>query len=135
MSLPTKADRELAARCGIPADAIKTAREEVLVKGVHWNTKSGRNAIEFTQEGRDKIAELISVEVPKPAEKQIMGEAVNLSVIRPCRNPMFCTIKTPQGLAQDIRIRRGARVRGGMLLKCAHDGEKWTCVHLGFKPL
>jgi len=134
---PTKADRDLAARFGLQAAAIMEMRVSKLEQDTHWKKARGQGAIIFTDDGLAEIERILSL---KPAEAVIPvkpdpASIVNLKVLRPCRNPLFCTVMTPDGKAADIRVRRNNRMRHGIILQCAFVDNKWKCVHPGFAPL
>jgi len=134
-TLPSKADRDLAARYGLPPAAITEMRISRLEQGPHWKRTSGRNAVSFTDDGLAEVERMLNIKPAEPEKAPEPTDFVNLKVLRPCRNPLFCTVQTPDGKAADIRVRRNNRMRQGINLQCALVDGKWQCVHPGFKPL
>lgn len=127
------ADDQLAAHHGVAGALVRALRKEQLEEGAHYYTDKG--AVIYTAEGLVRLDELLDVDtapVPTPLAEPLYGPVVEIYVVKLQRNPIWVTVRTPNGETADVRVRAQKAIQVRQKLRCRlrRDG-KWECCHPG----
>jgi len=131
---PLKADREMAAEFGVTANTMRSMRDEHLIEGCHWKRKTGRNSIEFTEEGVKALQMAMGLTIQVKEPKVDATEFTLLRVVRACRNPLYITVANTEGIAIDLRVKSNRNVRPRMLIQCGMVDGAWRVTQRGLAP-
>ena len=131
---PLKADRELASQFGVTANALRSMRDEHLIEGCHWKRKTGRNSIEFTEEGVKALQMAMGLRIQVKEPKVDATEFTLLRVVRPWLNKYFISVENPAGGNMDLKVKDNRNVRPKMMIQCAIIDGAWKVTQKGLAP-
>jgi hypothetical protein len=133
---PSTADKDLARSLGVQASAVTLHRLTLEEQDYHAETG-------YTPSGIQRIKALLGL--PAGDSPEIEGQDKGqppaetqtpelLKVIKRCPNPTFVVVRTPQGGAALINVRKTKTLNPGKFLQCVKREEKWICVQQGYQP-
>ena len=139
---PMKADGVLAAELGVTAAAVAGLRADRLRADEHFTVEANGRGLAYTEAGRQRVREILwqaaggNGDAPQEERSEPPGgEVVKLLITHKLPNPTWISVRTPEGLRQNVRVRHGRKLRKGQHLNCRKDADgQWHCVHTGFLP-